>query len=96
MFSWDARKAQANYAKHGVTLEEAVTVFVDPSGLDWADLEHSRREQRYKRLGRSVAGRILLLVYTVRRVPHGQETVRIISVRQASRKERQAYAGSPH
>lgn len=96
MFSWDARNAQANYAKHGVTCEEAVTVFVDPAGLDWADLEHSRSEQRYKRLGRSVAGRILLLVYTVRRTPHGQETVRIISARQASRKERKAYAGSPH
>ena len=96
MFSWDVRKAQVNYAKHGVAFEEAATVFVDPAGLDWADLEHSRHERRYRRLGRSVAGRILLLVYTVRRMPHGQETIRIISARQASRKERQAYGGSPH
>lgn len=96
MFSWDGRKAQANFAKHGVAFEEAATVIVDPAGLDWADPAHSRLERRFKRLGRSVAGRILLLVYTVRRMPHGQETIRIISARQASRKERQAYAGSSH
>jgi uncharacterized DUF497 family protein len=96
MFSWDPRKAQGNYAKHGVAFEEAATVFLDPTGLDWADPAHSGQERRRKRLGRSVAGRILLLVYTVRRTPHGQETIRIISARQASRKERKAYAGSPH
>ena len=96
MFSWDVRKARVNYDKHGVAFEEAATVFADPASLDWEDLEHSREERRYKRLGRSVAGRILLIVYTVRRMPHGQETIRIISARQASRKERKAYAGSPH
>jgi hypothetical protein len=93
MFSWDVRKAQVNYEKHGVAFEEAATVFVDPAGLDWADPEHSRHERRHKRLGRSVGGRILLLVYTIRRVPHDHETIRIISARQASRKERKAYAG---
>ena len=93
MFSWDARKAQANYDKHEVAFEEAATVFADPAGLDWEDPAHSREERRYKRLGRSVAGRILLIVYTVRRLPHGHETIRVISARQASRKERKAYAG---
>jgi len=93
MFSWDVRKAQVNYDKHGVAFEEAATVFADPAGLDWADPGHSREEWRCKRLGRSVAGRILLIVYTVRRMPHGNETIRIISARQASRKERTAYAG---
>ena len=93
MFTWDARKAQLNYDKHGVAFEEAATVFTDPAGLDWDDPAHSREEPRSKRLGRSGAGRILLVVYTVRRKPHDQETIRIISARQASRKERQAYAG---
>ncbi len=93
MFSWDAGKAQANYEKHVVAFEEAATVFADPDGLDWEDLEHSKGEKRYKRLGRSVAGRILLIVYTARRTSHGKETIRIISARQASRKERKAYAG---
>jgi hypothetical protein len=96
MFSWDVRKALVNYEKHGVAFEEAATVFVDPAGLDWADAARSAYERRHKRLGRSVAGRILLLVYTVRRTPHGQETIRIISARQASRKKRKAYAEPPH
>jgi uncharacterized DUF497 family protein len=93
LFSWDIGKAQANYEKHGVAFEEAATVFADPDGLDWEDREHSREETRYKRLGRSVSGRILLVVYTVRRMPHVKETIRVISARQASRKERKAYAG---
>lgn len=93
MFSWDVGKARINHERHGVPFEEAATVFADPEGLDWEDPEHSREETRYKRLGRSIAGRILLIVYTVRRVPNGKETIRIISARQASRKERKAYAG---
>lgn len=96
MFSWNVKNAQANYDKHGVAFEEAATVFADPVGLDWEDPDHSWEESRSKRLGRSGAGRILLIVYTVRRRPHGHETIRIISARQASRKERKAYAGSPH
>jgi uncharacterized DUF497 family protein len=93
MFSWDVRKALVNHEKHGVAFEEAATVFADPSGLDWEDREHSGGERRSKRLGRAVTGRILLIVYTVRRTLHDQETIRIISARQASRKEREAYAG---
>ncbi len=93
MFSWDARKAQINYEKHGVAFEEAATVFADPDGLDWEDPDHSRDEKRHKRLGRSITGRVLLVVYTTRRMAHGKETIRIISARQASRKERKAYAG---
>jgi len=93
MFSWDVKKAKINYDKHGVAFKEAATIFADPAGLDWEDPGHSREESRHKRLGRSVAGRILLIVYTVRRMPDDQETIRIISGRQASRKERRAYAG---
>jgi hypothetical protein len=93
VFSWDVRKAQINYEKHGVAFEEAATVFADPDGLDWEDPEHSREEARCKRLGKSVTGRVLLIVYVTRRLPHGKETIRIISARQASRKERKAYAG---
>ena len=93
MFSWDARKAFRNSEKHGVAFGEAVTVFADPEALDWSDPEHSRQEQRSKRLGASISGRVLLVVYTVRRTRDGKEIVRIISARQASRKERQAYFG---
>jgi uncharacterized DUF497 family protein len=93
VFSWDAGKALTNLKKHGVSFEEAATVFSDPEGLDWEDLGHSLSERRSKRLGLSVSGRILLIVYTARRLKNEKESIRIISARQASRKERQAYAG---
>ncbi|MBI3662607.1 MAG: BrnT family toxin [Acidobacteria bacterium] len=93
MFSWDARKALRNYEKHGVPFEEAATVFGDADALDWEDLDHAQPERRWKRLGFSVQGRVLLVVYTLRRLKNGTETIRIISARQASGKERQAYAG---
>jgi len=93
MFSWDIRKAISNYEKHGVSFEEVATVFADIQGLHFDDILHSTSERRFKQLGRSAAGRILLVVYTLRRQNNGTETVRIISARQASRKERAAYAG---
>ena len=93
MFAWDARKALANLHKHGVSFEEAATVFADPDALEWEDPAHSEAERRSKRLGHSLRGRVLVLVYTLRRTKDGTETIRIISARQASRKERRAYAG---
>jgi uncharacterized DUF497 family protein len=93
VFSWDARKALGNLKKHGVSFEEAATVFGDPEALDWDDPEHSHVEVRCKRLGTSVTGRILLVIYTPRKVKDGKEIIRIISARQATRKERKAYAG---
>ena len=91
MFVWDLHKAIVNYDKHNVSFEEAITVFSDPDALEWDDPEHSHSEIRWKRLGRSIEGRILLVVYTVRRAKNGKETIRLISARQASRKERKAY-----
>ena len=86
------RQAIANFEKHGVPFEEAATVFGDANGLDWQDLTHSHQELRFKRLGLSVSERLLLVVYTRRRREHEKETIRIISARPASRRERQAYA----
>ncbi|MBX9661309.1 MAG: BrnT family toxin [Nitrospiraceae bacterium] len=93
MFAWDSKKAIANFEKHGVPFEEASTIFVDANGLDGEDPTHSAHEQRRRRIGRSLSGRILFVVYTIRRRNHEKETIRIISARQASRKERQAYTG---
>ncbi|HAR43443.1 MAG TPA: hypothetical protein DCS07_12565 [Bdellovibrionales bacterium] len=94
MFTWDTQKAIINFEKHGVSFEEAATVFRDADGLDWADTSHSQAENRFKRLGMSVIKRILLVVYTTRTVRNGKETIRIISARRANRKERKAYLGS--
>ena len=90
MFEWDPRKAQANAAKHDVTFDEAVTVFLDDLALDGPDLQHSSSEARFRRLGASAEGRVLMVIYTVRRTGH-VETIRLISARRASRRERAAY-----
>jgi uncharacterized DUF497 family protein len=93
VFEWDARKATVNRTKHGVSFEEAATVFGDADGLDGPDLHHSERESRFLRLGRAATGRVLIVAYTVRR-RGDDESIRIISARQASRKERAAYTAA--
>ena len=92
MFSWDPQKAIANFEKHGISFEESATIFLDALALDWEDLAHASHEKRFKRLGTSSERKILLAVYTVRRSKDEKETIRIISARWASRKERKAYA----
>lgn len=91
MFEWDAGKAAANAAKHGVSFDEAVTIFADANALDGPDLPHSSAESRFRRLGRSAEGHILIVVYTLRNTGHA-EAIRLISARRASRRERAAYA----
>jgi uncharacterized DUF497 family protein len=93
VFEWDARKAAVNRTKHGVSFEEAATVFADPDALDGPDLSHSEKESRFLRLGLAATGRVLIVAYTARRRDDG-ERIRIISARRSSRKERAAYAAA--
>jgi len=93
VFEWDARKAAVNRTKHGISFEEAATVFSDLDALDGPDLGHSDKESRLLRLGRAVTGRVLIVAYTVRR-RDDDESIRIISARRASRRERAAYASA--
>jgi uncharacterized protein len=85
-FEWDAEKAAENYHKHGVTFEEAVTVFYDLLSISIEDPDHSRDEQRYIDTGTSVNGRVLVVSYTERGI-----NIRIISCREATRIERRQY-----
>ena len=85
-FEWDAAKSRANIKKHGVSFEESATVFGDPNSLTIPDAQHSGTEKRWVILGRSIAGRLLVVVYTER-----GERIRLISARPASRKERLVY-----
>lgn len=85
-FEWDAAKAAANLAKHGVSFEEASTVFADPLALSRPDPRHSRDEPRFAILGLSAGGRLLAAFFTER----GPRT-RIISARAATRRERGTY-----
>jgi uncharacterized DUF497 family protein len=85
-FEWDARKAASNVAKHGVSFEEAMTVFGDPLGRIVDDPRHSRDEMRYVLLGVSERQRMLAVMFTER-----GEFIRIISARGATRRERRDY-----
>ena len=90
VFEWDPEKAAANVAKHGVSFSEAATIFADANALDGPDVRHSADEARFLRLGRSALGNVVIVAYTLRSSRNG-ETIRIISARRASRKERTAY-----
>lgn len=85
-FEWYSAKAVSNLAKHGVGFEDAVTVFDDPLSTTVIDPHHSRREERFIIFGRSSGGRILAVMHTDR-----GNRVRIISAREATRAERNAY-----
>lgn len=85
-FEWDPEKAATNLEKHGVSFEEAATVFRDPLSLTFPDPDHSIREDRYIIIGQSIVGLILIVAHTER----GQ-TLRIISARKATRNEKAFY-----
>lgn len=87
-FEWDKRKNTANRRKHGVTFEEAETVFLDEQALLMGDPEHSTGEDRYLLLGASSRPRLLVVCHTYR---HKDEVIRIISARTANRRERNQY-----
>jgi hypothetical protein len=83
-FDWDARKAAANRRKHGVSLEEASSVFFDPFAITVPDIEHStERERRERTTGISTRLRVLVVVH-VERI---DDVIRIISARKASKAE---------
>ena len=85
-FEWDDNKAESNAVKHGITFEEAVTVFADPDLLFTEDTQHSQGEQREWAMGITESGLLVVVVFTMR-----DEQIRIISARIASKKEQQSY-----
>jgi hypothetical protein len=85
-FKWGKDKAARNVSDHGVTFNEAATVFDDPYFVALTDDEHSFSEQRYWIIGESEQRRVLLVVYTER-----GENVRLISAREATAREIKVY-----
>jgi uncharacterized DUF497 family protein len=83
---WDPVKALVNKAKHGIDFEEAATVFRDPLLLVMPDVEHSLEEDRWIGLGKSVRQLLLVVVHT-----ENERTIRIMSARKATPKERRRY-----
>lgn len=85
-FEWDPKKAATNLRKHGVSFDEAATVFQDDLSLTGDDPDHSLSEERLVTFGVSSAGRLLVASYTER-----DDRIRIISARPATRSERKLY-----
>jgi uncharacterized DUF497 family protein len=85
-FEWDQNKALSNLSKHSVSFEEAKTVFDDPLYLDFFDPDHSHGKYRFIIIGMSSGNRLLLVSYT-----EYDERVRLISAREATRRERKDY-----
>ena len=84
-FEWNDEKARVNHAKHGVSFEEATTVFIDELAVPFEDIAHP---ERLVLIGESYLRRVLLVVFT-ERLASG--TIRIVSARRATRRERRAY-----
>lgn len=85
-FEWDQPKAAANVRKHGVTFDEAATVFLDELAVSGPDPDHSVGEFRYITFGASSLGRLLAVSHTYR-----SGAIRIISARRVTRVERKIY-----
>jgi uncharacterized DUF497 family protein len=87
-FEWDAKKASSNAAKHGVTFEEAKSVFYDADALIINDPDHSANEERFVMMGQSASTGVLVVAHCYR---CGGSSIRIISARRAGTKEQQPY-----
>ncbi|MBN2018822.1 MAG: BrnT family toxin [Sedimentisphaerales bacterium] len=85
-FEWNRKKALLNIRKHGITFEEASTIFGDPLSLTIPDTYHSIGEDRFITIGTSAKGRVLVVVHTER-----QDVIRIISARKPTNNERNQY-----
>jgi uncharacterized DUF497 family protein len=91
-FEWDPAKAKANLRKHGVSFEQAVTIFLDPRAVSIFDHDHDEQEERWITVGTATQGNVLLVVHTFFESAHDQEyTVRVISARRATKREQRQY-----
>ena len=87
-FTWDRRKNQSNIRKHGVSFEEARSVFYDESAVHFFDPDHSQDEDRFILLGMSVKLRVLVVCHCFR---ESETVVRIISARKTDKSEEADY-----
>lgn len=89
-FEWDFDKSKSNFEKHGVSFEEAKSVFYDENALQFFDAEHSELEDRFIMLGVSSSLRLLVVIHCERM---NGEIIRIISARKATKNEGKNYKG---
>lgn len=89
-FEWDLAKDRSNKRKHGVSFEEARSVFYDEFALQFFDDDNSEVEDRFLMLGLSSKSRLLMVCHCER---ESSDTIRIISARRATRNEKKFYPG---
>ena len=89
-FEWDEAKNRESQRKHGVSFEEARTVFYDEDAIEFFDDDHSKREDRFLLLGLSSRLRVLMICHCLR---EDGDVIRIISARKAKPNERKHYPG---
>ncbi|WP_413557647.1 BrnT family toxin [Bdellovibrio sp. HCB209] len=88
-FDWDLLKEQSNFRKHGIWFDEAKTIWADAYALEFYDDDHSdESEDRFIRIGTSLRSKILIVVFCEK---EAKDSVRIISARKATAKERRVY-----
>jgi len=90
-FEWDPIKAARNDKEHGVTFEQAATVFLDARLLSQIDEEHGEEEERWVSLGLDKSARLLVVCHTYREITERSATIRIFSARRATRRESKDY-----
>jgi uncharacterized DUF497 family protein len=88
VFQWDENKSRSNKKKHGVSFEEAETVFFDEKAIRYEDPDHSQDEDRFIMLGMSILLRVLIVCHGYR---SEDRVIRIISARKATKSEAAAY-----
>lgn len=89
--AWDQVKALSNIVKHGVAFDQAATVLLDPLAVTVLDAAHGETEERWFSLGVSTEGKLLAVAHTFRPTGPNSAQVRIISAREATRRERSQY-----
>jgi uncharacterized DUF497 family protein len=94
-FDWDSIKAVTNVAKHGVTFDQAATVFADALALTVFDAAHSQSEERWFTLGYDQSGTLLAVAHTHSVTEDNHVRIRIISARKATQRERNFYEDKP-
>lgn len=90
-FEWDPNKAKTNQKKHGISFEQASTIFLDPRMIAVFDSEHSEHEDRWATIGLDRNGILLVVVHTFQQLDVDYCRIRIISARKATRKESKQY-----
>jgi hypothetical protein len=90
-FEWDPVKAEKNWKDHGVTFEQAATVFLDAKLLSRLDDEHGDDEERWVSLGIDKSARLLVVCHTHREIKQRNATIRIFSARKSTRRETTEY-----